>query len=146
MTSRRDLGRIQDQLEELFADLWQVPGFAGLRRGFRPHVDSYLTSDPAELVVVVDLAGVAPGDVQLVVADGALSISGVRRRPAPECRVSYHQIEIDHGQFNRRVPLPPGVDAEGAEATYERGLLRIVFPVTPEPTRERATIEVKARA
>src|SRR6185312_16542445 len=31
------------EIEELFAELWQVPRFAGLRRGFRPNVDSYHT-------------------------------------------------------------------------------------------------------
>jgi hypothetical protein len=31
---RRDIDRLQGEIEELFADLWQVPRFAGLRHGF----------------------------------------------------------------------------------------------------------------
>ena len=38
--------KLQAEIEELFADLWQVPRFAGLRRGFRPNVDSYHTDEP----------------------------------------------------------------------------------------------------
>ena len=57
---RRDVRLIHEELEELFADLWQVPRFAGLRRGFRPHVDCYRTDDPPAVTVVVDLAGIDP--------------------------------------------------------------------------------------
>ena len=55
------MDRLQDEIEELFADLWQVPRFTGLRRGFRPAVDCFRSDDPPELVVVVELAGRRPG-------------------------------------------------------------------------------------
>ena len=42
---------LQAEIEELFSELWHVPRFAGLRRGFRPNVDSYRTDDPPELTV-----------------------------------------------------------------------------------------------
>ncbi len=32
---KRDIDYLQGEIQELFADLWQVPGFAGVRRGFR---------------------------------------------------------------------------------------------------------------
>jgi HSP20 family molecular chaperone IbpA len=142
---RRDIGRIQDELEGLIADLWQVPGFAGLRSGFRPHVDCYRTDDPATLTIVVDLAGVEPSAVEIAVGDGALILSGDRRRPAPESRVSYFQMEIDYGRFQRRIPLAHDVDAQAAEATYERGLLKIVLPIAQRPKRASATIIVRTR-
>ena len=56
---RRDVERLQE-IEELFADLWQVPRFAGLRHGFRPAVDCFVTDDPHQLNVVVELAGIDP--------------------------------------------------------------------------------------
>ena len=37
--TRRDVDKLQEEIEELFADLWQVPRFSGLRLGFRPNVD-----------------------------------------------------------------------------------------------------------
>src|SRR5207245_561935 len=35
MTRKRDIDQLQNEIKELFADLWQVPRFSGLRRGFR---------------------------------------------------------------------------------------------------------------
>ena len=39
--TRRDVDKLQEEIEELFADLWQVPRFSGIRRGFRPNVDDH---------------------------------------------------------------------------------------------------------
>ena len=44
--ARRDIDRLQGEIEELFADLWQVPRFTGMRRGFRPAVDCFHTTEP----------------------------------------------------------------------------------------------------
>ena len=57
-----DVDKLHEEIEELFADLWQVPRFSGLRRGFRPNVDCFHTDDPHELTVVVELPGVDPGE------------------------------------------------------------------------------------
>src|SRR6185437_14253946 len=51
------LDRLQSEVQELIDELWQVPRFSGLRRGFRPQVDVIRTDDPPEYRVVVELAG-----------------------------------------------------------------------------------------
>ena len=67
MDKRRDLEHAAEEIEQLFADLWQVFPFSrGLRRGYRPQVDVYLGEDPPALTVIVELPGVDPGDVQVV--------------------------------------------------------------------------------
>jgi HSP20 family protein len=139
---RRDIDRLQGEIQELFADLWQVPRFSGLRSGFRPQVDCYRTNEPAELVVVVELAGVDPEHVQVVIADGTLTVAG--NRPRPRCEgLVYQQMELEYGPFQRRIQLPDGVDAAAARATYDRGMLRIVLPVAKRPAPgERVAIEV----
>jgi HSP20 family protein len=135
-----DVNRLHEELEELFADLWQVPRFAGLRRRFRPHVDCYRSEEPPAVTVLVDLAGVDPDGVDVVVTERTVVISGERRRPAPACRVSYRQMEIEYGTFQRRVSLGEDVDPEAAEATYERGLLTIVLPLAQRPGTGRVSI------
>ena len=134
------MNRLQEELEELFADLWQVPGFAGLRRGFRPLVDCYRSEEPPAVTVVVDLAGIDTDGVEVVVTERTVVISGERRRPALAHRVSYRQMEIEYGPFVRRVSLAEDVDPEAAEATYERGLLKVVLPLAQKPRTGRVSI------
>jgi len=139
----RDIDRLHEEIEELFADLWQVPRFAGTRRGFRPNVDSFHTDEPHELTVVVELPGVDPDSLELVVGERILVISGERHRPKVGGCVSYQQMEIEYGPFRRQVRLAENVDPDRALARYEHGVVTIVLPVVEQPApRGRVTIEV----
>jgi HSP20 family protein len=125
---RRDLDDLQGEIQELFAELWQVPRYTGLRSGFRPQCDCYRTDDPPVLHIVVELPGVDPDSVEISATGRLLRIAGVRERPkVPGAR--YQSMEIDYGQFQRRIELGEEVDASRATATYERGMLKLVLPV-----------------
>jgi len=144
--ARRDIDRLQGEIEELFADLWQVPRFAGIRNGFRPAVDCYFTDDPAQLVVVVELAGVDPDSIELSVEQRTLTISGNRTRPRVPGQV-YQQAEIEYGRFERTIPLEQDIDAGAATAAYEAGMLRITLPVARRaPTRRAVVIVVRRQS
>jgi HSP20 family protein len=134
--ARRDIDRLQGEIEELFADLWQVPRFAGLRSGFRPAVDCFSTDDPPQLVIVVELAGVDPESIEIAVEERALTISGERPRPRVAGQV-YQQAEIDYGRFERRLTLDRDIDTKSADAWYEAGMLRITLPVSRRAPRGR---------
>jgi HSP20 family protein len=140
---RRDFEHAAEEIEQLFADLWQVFPFSrSLRRGYRPEVDVYRSEDPPTLTVQVELPGVDPDDVQLVASPQALLIAGERRRPK-DCG-HYQQMEIDYGPFQRQITLSDDVDPENATATYERGILSVRLPVAPRPTpRESVSIVVR---
>jgi HSP20 family protein len=146
LSGKREYGRLHGEIQELLADLWQIPRVAGLHHGFRPPADCFRTEDPPEIVVVVDIAGVDPADVNVVVADRDLFVSGERARPPSQKRRSYRQLEIDFGRFERHISLGDEVDVEQAKATYERGLLTIVLPVAARaPSKARTLIEVTIR-
>jgi HSP20 family protein len=142
VTFGRDPDRLRNEMEDLFADLWQGRRLVGPRRAFRPAVDVSRTEDPPVVTIVCDLAGVDPGDIELSVASGILSITGSRRRPATEQAV-YHQIELDYGPFERHVPIGEEVDPGGAEASYDRGLLTVRLPLLArEPQAVKVLIAV----
>ncbi len=63
---------------------------------------------PFEVLVFVALPGVAPEQVQAVIEDSHLLISGTRSLP-PELRTAtIHRLELPQGRFLRRINLPPG--------------------------------------
>ena len=140
---KRNLDDLQGEVQELFADLWQVPRFAGIRSGFRPQCDCYSTDDPPTLHVVVELPGVEPEGVEVVASGRSLLIAGVRERPTiPGAR--YQSMEIEYGAFQRRFDLGREIDAEHATAVYERGLLKIILPVAERETRQ-ASVPIEVR-
>jgi Molecular chaperone (small heat shock protein) len=142
--ARRDVDKLQEEIEELFADLWQVPRFSGIRHGLRPNVDCFHSDDPHTLTVVVELPGVDPRSLQVVAGERLLVIAGERKRPKVPGRV-YQQMEIETGPFQRQVRLVEDVDPSRAEATLENGVLTVVLPVDEQATvTGRVTIAVRA--
>jgi HSP20 family protein len=136
--------RLQGEIQELIDELWQVPRFSGLRRGFRPQVDVIRTDDPAEFRVVVELAGVDPDDVSLYADDRTLVLAGERKR---NVRGRYFHMEIDYGPFQRRIEFAEQVDPAGARAEYARGLLTVSLPIAARrPTTEKIVIAVGRRS
>src|SRR5262245_55981776 len=105
MTGRkRALDDLQGEIQELFADLWQVPRFSGLRHGFRPDCDCFRTEDPPTLHVVVELPGIDPESIGVVASGKTLVVSGVRERPALT-GAKVIAMEIEYGPFQRRLEL-----------------------------------------
>lgn len=139
----RKIDDLQGEIQELFADLWQVPGFSGMRRGHRPQCDCFRTDDPPALHIVLELPGLEPDSVELAVTGRSFVVAGTRARPiVPGAR--YQQMEIEYGAFQRKIELGEDVDPSRARATYERGLLKVDLPLA-EHTVARAQITIEVR-
>lgn len=136
----------RDDVDRLFAEL-----FPGGRRGSSPEarapVDVYLTGDAARplLAVEMDVAGIDPADVDIALHEDVLVVRGVRRRGAHGERRAYQHAEIAWGPFERRLRLNVAVDAAGAGADYDRGILRITLPLAPRPPAQRVAITIRER-
>jgi HSP20 family protein len=140
---RRDLDDLQGEIQELFADLWQVPRFSGMRRGFRPQCDCYRTDDPPTLHVVVELPGVDPASVEVVASGTTLVVAGTRERPSV-AGAHYLAMEIDYGSFQRRIDLGEEIDPTQASAAYDKGMLKVTLPLAARPTVTQ-TVEIRVR-
>jgi HSP20 family protein len=145
LPERKDqLGRLQGEIQELIDELWQVPRFSGLRRGFRPSVDVVRVEDPPRYEVVLELPGIEPDDVEVYADAETLVVTGERRRSAAG---RFFHMEIDHGPFQRRVEFAERVDPAQATAEYRRGLLTIALPLASRgTTEERVVIRVGGAA
>ena len=85
------------------------------------------------LRVCVDLAGVDHDDLEITLEPGRLIIRGRRDLPEPaDAEVSEMRVlamEIDHGNFEREIPLPSSVQRQGVRAEQRNGLLWISLPL-----------------
>lgn len=138
----RDLVSIQDELNRLFNRTFA--GFEPLRPSavgaWMPAMDVYETED--KLVAKVELPGIDPGDVEVSVEDGTLTISGRREFSSEVKEESYHRIERRYGAFSRAITLPPTVDPDRVEARFDKGVLTVEVAKT-EKAKPRK-IKVKA--
>ncbi len=104
-----------------------------------PRVD--IREEKDRFVILADIPGVDPKDIEVSMDKGILSIRGERKAEQTEENGRYTRIERAHGVFYRRFALPDSADADGIRASGRNGVLEIVIPKRPESTPRR--IEVK---
>lgn len=81
-----------------------APGSSGLPvPTWEPPVDIY--EDENRLTLYVALPGVDANSIEVLAEPDALLVTARRRIPA---HVRVRHMEIPHGQFGRRIPLPLG--------------------------------------
>jgi HSP20 family protein len=105
------------------------------QRAWQPSINIYETE--ADYYISVELAGVKAGDIDMRTDKGVLVISGQRPDPLPrgeQAPLCVHLMEIDSGDFQREVRLPPSVAVDKIEAYYREGFLWIRLPKTNRPS------------
>ncbi len=120
--------RMRREMDELFGDPFERGIGRRGRGGFVPAVDVYYAGEPPKAIVRADLAGIDPAEVELEIRGRELVLAGLRRPEAADGRV-YQQVEIEHGPFRRVIGLGADVDADGARARYEHGVLIVELPL-----------------
>lgn len=93
------------------------------------------------LMVATRLPGLEPQDIRLAVDGKRFSIEGVLRGVGQEQRPGYVQREWTVGPYQREIELPEPVDATRANATYDNGVLVVMFPLTTQPISGTITME-----
>ena len=89
-------------------------------------VNLYQSEDA--VTVSAELPGVAPGDVDVTVADGVLHLVAERKPVERGENDSLVVQEQPHGKFMRRVRLPFPVAADEISASLQQGVLRVTLP------------------
>jgi len=101
-----------------------------------PRVD--IREDEQHFVILADIPGVDPAQIEVSMDKGILSIRGERGSEPAEGK--FTRVERAHGAFHRRFALPDSADAEGIVANGKFGVLEIVIPKKAQATPRRITI------
>ncbi|MBN1916041.1 Hsp20/alpha crystallin family protein [Candidatus Dojkabacteria bacterium] len=96
-----------------------------------------------KVVAEMSLPGVDPDNVNIEVEDGHLRISGSREEEKETKDKNYYSKEIKRGSFERIVRLPSAVQADKAEAEYEKGVLRVSLPKKEKEETGKIKVRVK---
>jgi HSP20 family protein len=138
----RELNSLQHEMNRLFNTFFDAPagaGNAGPRR-WVPPMDLVETED--HFVLRADLPGMADGDVELTLEDSVLTLSGERKAEHETQGEGYYRIERATGAFSRSLTLPDGVDADGIEARFDKGVLEVRIPKPEERKPRKLQIQV----
>jgi HSP20 family protein len=96
-----------------------------------------------QLVVRADLPGMTKDDVNVEITDEAIILQGERRDEREENREGYYHSERSYGSFYRQIPLPEGVNAEDANATFRNGVLEVTMQAPARQESRSRRIDIR---
>ena len=134
--------RFAEGMDRLFAD-FRLDASPRLDFPFRgagtadwaPRVD--VVEQGGKFVIRADLPGLTKNDVKVEVGDDTVSIRGERRHERETKGKGFYHSERSYGSFYRAIPLPEGVAADQATATFRNGVLEVSMPAPPRPAKGR---------
>jgi HSP20 family protein len=130
-------------LDKFFGDDdWLFPVFPRMELA-KPAMDVKETDK--EVIAEVEIPGFDPEKVDVSVEDGVLRVKGSMDEKKEEKEKGYWRREIRKGSFERMVRLPVAVKENAVEATYEKGLLKIVMPKAEAKPSSKVKIQVKEK-
>jgi HSP20 family protein len=93
--------------ERLHQQFLNLQPWAGTREpSWEPPIDVLETD--REVLILIALPGVDPNDVEAMIDNGTLVVSGRRVLPAELRNARILRLELPQGRFERRIPLPLG--------------------------------------
>jgi HSP20 family protein len=107
---------------ERLHDQFFQPRAVSNRPAWEPPVDVMETE--TAILILIALPGVAPNQVEAVLEDGYLAVSGRRVLPRELQTAVIHRLELPQGRFERRIRVPPG-RYDGVKSTAQDGCLLI---------------------
>lgn len=117
----RMLGRLLNEMSCRCGDTSE-----GALTQWSPAVD--VREDSDKYVVVADLPGINPKDVEITFENGLLSISGERKSEERSESDGYTRVERISGRFSRQFRLPDSADENAISASGKNGVVEIHIP------------------
>jgi HSP20 family protein len=123
---RREFERWVDSALQQGNRALDAVGLRGTDRPWTPAVD--LLETPSDVYVDVDLPGFEPGSVEVSLVGNMLTVKGPKPLGSlPDGSVA-HLMERMHGPFERSIPMPAPVVADGVTAELKHGVLHLRLP------------------
>lgn len=133
--------RLQDEIKQVFDRFFgdeEADQSNVVTSQWTPRVD--VKEEDKRFVILADIPGVDPKDIDVSMDKGILTIRGERQSENTEQNGTLTRVERSYGAFYRRFALPDSADADGISATGKHGVLEISIPKKPETTPRRISV------
>ena len=137
---------LQREIDQVFRDFGRtLPVLSEPRDGLMAVKFNVAETDKT-VEVTADIPGVDIKDIEVQLREDVLTIKGEKKAEKDEKQKDYHLAERSYGMFERSFALPTGVMADKVEASFDKGVLKIVLPKAPEAQSKIKKIEVRPAA
>lgn len=134
--------RIEAEINRIAAEVFfQKREFFGLDESWVPCVD--IAEKENEIIVEMEVPGVLPKDIHILLHSNRLEISGTKKEKLPPGRKRYLRLEREYGNFRRFIFLPSIVIPGKARATLENGILTVVLKKLKRKKEKEVVVRIQ---
>lgn len=104
-------------------------------------IDVYETAH--EVVIIAAVPGLGPDDINVSVHENTVTLSGQLPNVAQSeeaKQATWYIHELPYGSFQRSLKLPVEIDPDGADATFENGILHLHLPKARQSRPRQITV------
>jgi len=145
----RNIDRLFDDMESKFMDFMKPSRFWDFKpfdlslynddKFFRSPLAN-ITDEGDHFSINAELPGLEKGDIEINIHNGTLEIKGEQKSELEEKDKGYIHREYGSSSYFRCFTLPETIDEDKIEATFDKGILKLILPKIKE---EKKKIEVK---
>jgi HSP20 family protein len=115
-----------DNLFNRFFDLDFPPSQEFFEEGkWAPRVD--ISEGEKDITIQAEIPGCDAKDIDVSLEGRLLTIKGEKTQEKEEKEKNYVRVERAHGFFSRTMELPAEVDQKEVDATYKKGVLKVML-------------------
>lgn len=136
--------RFSDELNHRISKAFLTPRPTQTARNhpWESRVSVHETAD--EILLAVDVPGVAPESIELTAENNVLTVKGRRTsRQAEVEAASEQEVERKHGICTRSFLMPENIDTDRIDARAEHGVLEISMPKASNSPRIKIPVKSK---
>lgn len=138
----RELTTLREEMDQLWNRFFgEWPSMEPSRGEWAPSLDVSETKD--NIVVKAEVPGMDAKDIDISLANDALTVKGEKKQEKEEKDENYHRVERSYGGFSRSVRLPKDVQSDKIKASYKNGVLKITLPKSEEAKKKEIKIKVE---
>lgn len=136
----KEPGQLQEALNHLFENVFNKRDADNEDVSWGPLIDISETANA--FVISVELPGMERKEVDIQIQQKTLIIQGKKKREKKSTHEEFSIAERRFGRFYEAFALPSSIEEEKITALFERGVLTITLPKTPDAQPKRIPIEV----
>jgi HSP20 family protein len=137
----REFTTLQDRVNRLFRDTYGDGRDEALTTSnFAPPVDVY--EDEHNITLKIEVPGIEEKDIDVLIENNTLTVHGERKFEKEEKEENFRRVERQYGSFTRSFTLPNTIDAEKVQATYDKGILKVLLAKKDEAKPKQIKVNV----
>ena len=140
---KNEFSEYESKANHLFDQFFNTPFFSPMRSltedSWYPRLD--VSEGKKHVTVKAEIPGMDAKDIDVSLEGRFLTVKGEKKQEKEDKGKSCHRIERHYGRFQRTVELPAEVSDADVDASYKKGVLRIVMKKVRES--DSKTVKVK---